>query len=99
HDSNGGFTLRPHVNSTTLVDRRSPIYAESNPLYLAVRISQSNQNSFAAEDIEETSPVVRVYDSNGKLIAKASYLTEIGKDTGTFLAAVPLPIDSIKPGS
>ncbi|MCI0615133.1 hypothetical protein L0244_19250, partial [bacterium] len=35
HDSNGSFTLRPHVNSTTLVDRRSPIYAESNPLYLA----------------------------------------------------------------
>ena len=96
HDSNGSFTLRPHVNSTTLVDRRSPIYAESNPLYLAVRIPESNQNSYAAENIDETSPVVRVYDSNGKLIAKASYLTEIGKDTGTFLAAVPLPIDSIK---
>ncbi len=99
HDSNGSFTLRPHVNSTTIVDRRSPIYAEGNPLYLAVRIPESNQNSYAAENIEETSPVVSVYDSNRKRIAEASYLTEIGKDTGTFLAAVPLPIDSIKLGS
>ncbi|MCI0446687.1 ABC transporter permease [bacterium] len=99
HDSNGSFTLRPHVNSTTLVDRRSPIYAESNPLYLGIKIPEANQNPYAADNIEETSPVARVYDSNGKIIAEASYLTEIGKDTGIFLAAISLPIDSIKFGS
>ena len=99
HNSNGSFTLRPHVNSTTLIDRRSLIYAEGNPLYLAIRIPESNQNSYASENIEETSPVVFVYDSKGKLLGETSYLTELGEDTGIFLAAVSLAIDSLKSGS
>lgn len=99
HDSNGKFTLRPHVNSTTLVDRRSLIYAEGNPLYLAMHIPDANENSYAADNIEESSPVVRVFASDGKLLAEASYLKETGNDTALFIAAVPLPIDTLKTGN
>src|SRR5262245_26058271 len=99
HDSDGRFTLRPHVNSSALVDRRSLIYAEGNPLFLAIKIPEANQNSYAAETIEETSSVVRVSDSNGNLLGEASYLTETDTDTGIFVAGVPLPVDSLKAGS
>jgi len=99
HDSNGSFTFRPHVNATTLVDRRSLTYAEGNPLYLAVNIPDANENPYAADNIEETSAVVRVYDSNGHVLGEASYLKETGNDTAIFVAAVPLPIDSLKTGN
>lgn len=99
HDADGRFTLRPHVNSTTLVDRRSLIYAEGNPLYLAMHIPEANENSYAADNIEESSPVVRVFDSKGKLLGEASYLKETANDTALFIAAVPLPIDSLKTGN
>lgn len=99
HDSDDSFTFRPHANPTTLVDRRSLIYAEGNPLYLAVSIPDANENPYATDIIEETAPVVRVCDSNGQTLGEASYLKETGNDTGIFLAAVSLPIDSLKSGS
>lgn len=99
HDSDGKLTLRPYVNSTTLVDRRSMNYAEGNPLYLAINIPAANENPYAADIIEESSPVVRVYDSNGQVLGEASYLKETGNDTAIFVAAVPLPIDALKAGS
>ncbi len=99
HDSSGKFTLRPHVNSTTLVDRRSLTYAEGNPLFLGIRIPEANQNPYVIEIIEELAPVVRISDSAGKVLGNASYLTETGPDTGIFLAAVPLAIGDLKIGS
>jgi peptide/nickel transport system permease protein len=98
-DSNGRFAFRPHVNATTLVDRRSMIYAEGNPLFLTISIPDSNVNPYAADNLEEDSPVVTVYDSNGHLLGASSYLKETGYDTGIFVAAVPLPIDSLNAGS
>jgi peptide/nickel transport system permease protein len=99
HDSKGRFTFRPHVNSTTLVDRRTLTYAEGNPLYLAMNIPYGNENPYTADSIEESSPVVRVFGSDGRLLGEASYLKETGSDTGIFIAAVPLPIDSLKTGN
>ncbi|HEY7160495.1 MAG TPA: hypothetical protein VH815_04515, partial [Acidobacteriota bacterium] len=97
-DSNGRFTFRPHVNPTTLVDRRTMTYAEGKPLFLAISLPDSNQNSYATDNIEEESPVVSVFNSNGHLLGMSSYLKETGNNTGIFLAAVPLPIDSLKSG-
>src|SRR5262245_43852962 len=96
HDSNHRFTFRPHVNATTLIDRRSVSYAEGNPLFLGIKIPEANENPYAADNIEETSPVVRVTDSSGTFLGQTSYLTETGNDTGIFLAAVPLPVDLLK---
>jgi peptide/nickel transport system permease protein len=99
HDSDGRFTFRPHVNATTLVDRRTLTYAEGKPLYLAMNNPDANQDLYAAESMEESSPIVKVFDSNGQLLGEASSFLETGNDTGIFVAAVPLPIDSLKTGN
>jgi peptide/nickel transport system permease protein len=99
HDANGRFTLRPHVSPTTLVDRRSLVYSEGDPMFLVIRVPSSNTNSYGIDTIEERSPFILVKKMDGEVVGSASYLIETrGPDTGLFLAAIPLQTELIKPG-
>jgi peptide/nickel transport system permease protein len=85
-DPSGGFSLRPWIARTYLVDQAGLRYASVEPAKVLLQAPEANLNPFLANTLEGSEPAITVYDDRGRVLQAITSMQETGPNTGLFVA-------------